>query len=136
MSGEKKYTFRERLTQLIESSAKSQTSIASDFGISKQTLSAWLTGQNSPRTPTISALASYFDVSIAWLMGFDVPMRESEPEMMDSDEKDPGLSQSEEYLVDSYRSLNPHGKELLLERASELRVLYGEKNPDASSSAI
>ena len=41
--------------------------------MAKQTISAWLTGQNSPRLPVVSALADYFNVNIEWLIGFDVP---------------------------------------------------------------
>ena len=73
MTGLKVATFRERFTELIESSTKSRSDIATEFGVAKQTISAWLTGQNSPRLPVVSALADYFNVNIEWLIGFDVP---------------------------------------------------------------
>lgn len=73
MSGKKVSTFRERFTELVVSSGKSQSSIADEFHVAKQTISAWITGQSSPRSPVLSALADYFGVSVAWLMGFDVP---------------------------------------------------------------
>lgn len=71
-NGFKTATFRDRITELVETSGKSQSDIAADIGVSKQTLSAWITGQNSPRRPTVVALASYFGVTIPWLNGFDV----------------------------------------------------------------
>lgn len=92
--------FRERLIELVESSGKSQSMIASDFGIAKQTLSAWITGQNSPRQPIVYALSFYFDVSIEWLMGFDVP-------------KSPNksiLSEAERDLIAAYRSANDQAR--------------------------
>ena len=73
MTGKKVATFRERFTELIESSPKSRTEIALDVGVAKQTISAWLTGQNSPRLPVVVALAEYFGVDVRWLNGFDVP---------------------------------------------------------------
>ncbi|MBO7710667.1 MAG: helix-turn-helix transcriptional regulator [Lachnospiraceae bacterium] len=75
MTEKKVSTFQQRLCELIEESGKSQSSIASDFGIARQTISAWVTGQNSPRQPIINALAMYFGVTIPWLYGFDVSKR-------------------------------------------------------------
>ena len=72
MTGLKVSTFQERITELVNSSGRTQTAIAAEFGVSKQTISAWVTGQNSPRMPIVFALSYYFDVSFEWLMGFDV----------------------------------------------------------------
>ena len=58
---------------MIDSSPKSRTAIASEFGVAKQTISAWTTGQTSPRLPVVTSLAEYFGVSCEWLLGFDVP---------------------------------------------------------------
>ena len=88
-------TFQERFNELLESSPKSRSTIASEFGVAKQTISAWATGQSSPRTPTVSSLAEYFNVNLDWLVGFDVPMRPERDPMMDlqffSSEKPPDL---------------------------------------------
>lgn len=65
--------FRERFSELVSSSGKSQSLIASEFGVAKQTISAWITGQSVPRAPVLSALADYFDVNVAWLAGNDAP---------------------------------------------------------------
>lgn len=48
MSGEKVSSFRERFAELVSSCGKSQSSIAAEFGVAKQTISAWITGQTSP----------------------------------------------------------------------------------------
>lgn len=73
MEAKKIATFQERFSELIDSSAKSRTVIAAEFGVAKQTISAWTTGQTSPRLPVVSSLAEYFGVSPEWLLGFDVP---------------------------------------------------------------
>lgn len=104
-NGLKVSTFRERITELVESSEKSQSDIAMDFGISKQTLSAWITGQNSPRTPTVAALAAYFGVTIPWLNGFDVAKYDdSLPVMKEKVLPDPALSPEERQIIFAYRS--------------------------------
>ena len=104
-NGLKVSTFRERITELVESSEKSQSDIAMDFGISKQTLSAWITGQNSPRTPTVAALAAYFGVTIPWLNGFDVSKYDdSLPVMKEKVLPDPALSPEERQIIIAYRS--------------------------------
>lgn len=104
-NGLKVATFRERITELVESSEKSQSDLAADIGISKQTLSAWITGQNSPRIPTVSALASYFGVTIPWLNGFDVSKYDdSMPIMKEVPVKVPDLSTDELHLIDAWRA--------------------------------
>lgn len=105
MSGERISTFRERIAELVESSGRTQTAIAADFGISKQTLSAWITGQNSPRTPIVYALSFYFDVSVPWLMGFDVEKRLNSQ----------SLTQEENELLSAYRAAEDTAQRYALE---------------------
>ncbi len=118
MTGQKVTTFQQRITELISISGKSQSAIASDFGIAKQTLSAWVTGQNSPRPPIIYALSYYFDVSIPWLMGFDVPRGNSY-----------GLSDDEMSILKIYRSLAPAGKAYFSQQLSIASKMFKEEAP-------
>ena len=104
MSNFKIATFQERLAQLVDESGKSQSSIASDFGVAKQTISAWITGANSPRQPIIYALSFYFNVSIPWLMGFDVPRNEDVI-------KEASLSSGEVSLVRAYRAADERAQQ-------------------------
>lgn len=120
MSDRKISCFRDRLSELISSSGKSQSSIAADFGIARQTISAWITGQNSPRTPIVYALSYYFDVSIPWLMGFDVP-KGSSSKMI-------ALPSDEETLLEVYRSLPKPGKEYIHQQLHAAKALFGEKS--------
>lgn len=73
MTGKLVSDFRERFNELLDSSPKSRTVIAEEFGVAKQTISAWATGQSSPRIPVANSLAEYFGVNFNWLMGYDVP---------------------------------------------------------------
>ena len=78
MNGNKIATFQQRLIEVVSEKSLSNSTIAKEIGISKQTLSAWLTGERSPKRPTINAIASYFGVSPIWLMGYDVEKKFSD----------------------------------------------------------
>ena len=71
-TGEKISTFRERFTQLCDEYPKNDTAISYELHVSKATISAWKSGDRSPKQPTIISIADYFKVNVAWLMGFDV----------------------------------------------------------------
>lgn len=100
MTGMKVSSFQARITELIQESGKSQAAIASDFGIAKQTISAWVHGQNSPRQPIVYALSMYFGVSIPWLYGYDVNKIASSS----------GLSTDEEALLAAYRAADDRSR--------------------------
>lgn len=84
-TGKKISTFRERFSELCNSNPRNDTLIAEELHVSKQTISAWKAGTRSPKSPTIITIANYFQVDVAWLMGFDVekvPMSDKEYEEM------------------------------------------------------
>ena len=70
--------FNELVSDLVEKGAQ-RVDIAKTLGVSKQTISAWTTGERSPKRPTIAGISQAYDVSIAWLHGFDVPRIRSAP---------------------------------------------------------
>lgn len=65
-------TSQDRLNELFDSDARNDTAIASELGISKQTVSAWRNGTRSPKKQMIIKISKIYHVSIEWLMGFDV----------------------------------------------------------------
>lgn len=65
-------SFNERFNALCDGSRYNDTELAKELHVSKQTLSAWRSGIRSPKQPTIIMIAQYFNVSVEWLMGFDV----------------------------------------------------------------
>lgn len=71
-SGMKVSTFKERFSELFDEEGQTGTDLAKQLHVSRQTLSAWKTGVRSPKEPTVIAIAQYFNVDPAWLMGFDV----------------------------------------------------------------
>ena len=71
-TGLKVSNFQERFTELVAESGKSLLKLSKELHISNQTLSAWRAGTRSPKPPTVTAVANYFNVSFKWLYGFDV----------------------------------------------------------------
>ena len=63
----------ERLNELFSADPRSDSAIAADLDVSKQALSAWRKGIRSPKKTVLLKIAQIYNVSIDWLMGFDVP---------------------------------------------------------------
>ena len=47
-------------------------------GIPKSSMSMYLSGERSPRQNRLSQIAEKFNISEAWLMGYDVPMERTD----------------------------------------------------------
>lgn len=71
-TGKKISSFQERFTELCDSSPQNDTAIANALHVSKPTISSWKSGVRSPKQPTAIAIADYFNVNVAWLLGYDV----------------------------------------------------------------
>ena len=65
-------TNQERLNELFNADPRNDTAIANMFGVSKQTVSMWRHGTRSPKKTTLLQIAKEYNVSIEWLMGYDV----------------------------------------------------------------
>lgn len=76
-TGLKVATFKERFNELCENNPQNASGIADDLRVSRQTVSAWRSGYRSPKEPTIIAIAKHFNVTVPWLMGFDVDKYEA-----------------------------------------------------------
>lgn len=65
-------TSQERIRSLLDNDPRSDSSIGKQLGVSKQAVSAWRTGDRSPKKNTMLKISRFYNVSIDWLMGFDV----------------------------------------------------------------
>lgn len=61
--------FRIRLKQLREKAGYSQYSFADAFGVAQSTVGNWEAGKREPNFETMQKLASFFDVSVDYLLG-------------------------------------------------------------------
>ena len=84
-------TNQDRLIELFDSDPRNDTAIAAQLNVSKQALSAWRKGTRSPKKSVLVDIANMYDVSIEWLMGFDVPKNARAP-VEPVPESDPEIS--------------------------------------------
>ena len=63
-----------RLREAMYKAEKTQADLSRETGISKATLSRYLSGQFEPKQNAISKLAAALNVAEFWLWGCDVPM--------------------------------------------------------------
>lgn len=66
-----------RLQEAMYRAEKSQADLSRETGISKATLSRYLSGQFEPKQMAVSKMAIALNVSEMWLWGCDVPMERS-----------------------------------------------------------
>lgn len=55
-----------------------QVDLCQRTGIPKSSISMYLSGERSPRQNRLSQIAEKFNISEAWLMGYDVPMERTD----------------------------------------------------------
>ena len=62
-----------RLKQLIQETGVSQRQVAEAIGVTEPAMNHYINGRREPDITTLVKLADYFDVSIDYLVGRDVP---------------------------------------------------------------
>lgn len=70
-------SFKERFSLLLDKSPISDSQIAEELNVPKQTLSSWRTGTRSPKSSMVIKIADYFGVDVVWLEGFDAEKDEA-----------------------------------------------------------
>ena len=71
-------TFQERLNELIRRKGKTAVEISDATGIPAPTISRYRAGTREPITDNIAALASYFNVHVGYMMGYDEDINEKQ----------------------------------------------------------
>jgi transcriptional regulator with XRE-family HTH domain len=85
----------DRLKEAMLLAEKTQADLVRDTGLSKSTLSRYLSGEFEPKQNAIGKLASSLNVNEMWLWGYDVPKVKKEP----ATENGNGLSESKRQLL-------------------------------------
>ena len=116
----------ERIKQARLALGYSAEQVAAYLNVSPATIYRYENGDIS-KLPSkfIKPLSEFLCVSPSYLMGW-------------SDEGSPAspLNAREESLIGSYRSLSPLGQDLLMDRAEELKILYGKKSENHSAESV
>lgn len=61
--------FPQRLKELRKSKKISQTDLAKTLSVSQQTIGGWEVGRTEPNTELLQKIASYFNVTVDYLLG-------------------------------------------------------------------
>lgn len=103
------------------------TAFASELGVSKQIISAYVTGTRKPKQLMFSEMAKKLNVSEAWLMGYDVPMERNNSVKEDlsipsgdNNCEFTDLSEQEKTLIRLFREVPEEGR---LEMISEFMAI-------------
>ena len=97
----------ETLLKLRKSSGATQKEIADFLGISRQAYANYESGNREPDNNTLIKLASYFNISVDYLLGNNTLSGSPTPE-------EPQLSDSEVALLKLFRSVSSEDQELVL----------------------
>lgn len=71
-------TFSRRLSQIMSDTGVSAAELSRKTGISEAVISQYRSGKYEPKQDRLEEFAKAFNVSEAWLMGYDVPMDRKE----------------------------------------------------------
>jgi len=67
-------TIGKRIRTALEVRGMKAIDLSKETGMSKSSISQYMSGKNDPKQDKIYAMAKVLDVNPVWLMGFDVPM--------------------------------------------------------------
>lgn len=98
-------TTSNRLKELLEVKQISQAILSKTMGISRSAMCQYISGRITPKQDKLYVISITYGVSLAWLMGYDVPMDASLPVVTYTDE--------EQDLIFKYRLLMPVGREAI-----------------------
>ena len=109
-----------RLREAMYKAEKTQADLSRETGISKATLSRYLSGQFEPKQIAVNKMAVALNVAEMWLWGCDVPMERPAPEELGSLAADVLLNPDMLRLVQIYSGLEEADKNMLLMLAENM----------------
>lgn len=98
-----KEIFAKRLKKLMSDNNETTYSLGEFLNLSAATISRYADAKMSPKITTIQAMAKYFNVNPAWLMGYDV-------ERSLNIEKEKTLTDEEVNIINKFNALDEKGK--------------------------
>ena len=102
--------YRERIKEWITDHDLKQKALAKELDITDSVISNYLTGRSQVSIEMLVKMAEHFGVSVDYLAG-----------VTDDPELPVSLSKTERHLVDSFRTLNPQQKELIIQNIRFMR---------------
>lgn len=96
----------QRLQIAMDISKKKQADLVRETGISKGTLSRYLSGKFEPKQIAINKLAIALDVSEMWLWGCDVPMERPADIKKEQPTEYDGLSEKKKVFIEKVKQMS------------------------------
>ena len=118
--------FCEKLRLLREERNLTMTEFATLLGTSKQVISRYERGDNTPKITTVAHYANVLNVSLEYLMNDDV-IDKSGANVTKNSPEELALSEGEKNLLIFYRSLSDEGKKLFDETIDSFDSLPEDK---------
>ena len=112
-------TCAERIKKALDIKGLKQSDLRRLTKIPKSSMSQYMSGDYEPKQDRIYLIAKALNVSEAWLMGYDVPMKRQEKKDSPSETD---LSEGEKMLLDLFRRVPEDKQELVLQM---IRVALG-----------
>jgi transcriptional regulator with XRE-family HTH domain len=104
----------QRLREAMTIAGKTQADLVRETGLSKSTLSRYLSGQFEPKQIAVNKLAVALNVAEMWLWGCDVPMERPAPEELGEIAADVLLNPDLLRWVQLYKGLEETDREMVL----------------------
>lgn len=95
-----------RLRSAMDRTGKTQADLYRETGISKATLSRYLSGQFEPKQIAVNRLAIALDVSEMWLWGCDVPMERPVDTKKEQPTEYDGLSEKKKDFIEKVKQMS------------------------------
>lgn len=122
----------ERMKEALSVRGMKQSELVEKTGIGKSSISTYLSGEYEPKQRNIYKIALALNVSEAWLMGYDVPMKRVES--VNHEQHDSRLDEDQQNALNLYSQLD------IVDRA-EIRgmmkqMLRADKYSEKSNSKL
>lgn len=95
-----------RLRYAMDSTGKTQADLARETGISKATLSRYLSGQFEPKSEAVHKLSIALNVAEMWLWGCDVPMERQAETKKEQPTGTDRLSEKQKAFIDKVMQMS------------------------------
>lgn len=122
-----------KLLSAFESSGLTYDELAKRTNLPKSALYRYLNG-DTEKIPIdrFQSVCNELHVEASTILGWNA----ESPEIISRDDNYWIDDRNERKLIDTYRSLSPRGKNLLMDRADELMILYGKKSESDSAQSV
>lgn len=125
-------TIAKRMREALQIRQMKQSELVEKTGIGKSSISTYLSGEYEPKQRNIYKIAKALNVSEAWLMGYDVPMKRTE--YHNTNQPEPTIAPELQELHDLISRLDPIDRAEI--RGMMKQMLRADKYSDKSNSKL